>query len=224
MLIFCVIVSCTFALFGLVNGQESSKPILLDEFDSIDCENLLGRQDAFFAELSRNPSDIGYAIIYANEKRSEAYVRRLRAHLFIRQFDRTRVRIVLAKPKVESPVSGAFWRVPPGAAPPPYEEIELKASDVTRPFVYATNFSENVCPSFSADLFAQLILDNPRSRARVVIFGSKSSWRQSTANEELELMTQSTKLPKDRIEFYFVHRPGMFHTMTEYWYIPGRKK
>ena len=94
--------------------------------------------------------------------------------------------------------------------------------DVTRPFIFGTNFSENVCPSFSADLFAELILDNPGSRARVVIYGPTSSWRLSTANEELELMTRDTHLPKDRIEFYFVRRPGVSYTETEYWYIPAR--
>lgn len=212
-----------FLLLGIaVNSQDARKAILVDEFGSIGCDDMLGRQDAFFAELSRNPSDIGYAIIYSTEKKAEAFVRRLRANLFTRGFDQTRIRIILSKPKVDSSVSGAFWRVPPGAEPPPYEAIELKVPDVTRPFIFGTNFSENVCPSFSADLFAELILDNPGSRARVVIYGPTSNWRRSTANEELELMTRGTQLPKDRIEFYFVRRRGVFYTETEYWYIPPR--
>ena len=218
------IIAIFLVAFSLANGQDVPKAVLVDEFGSIVCEDLLGRQDAFFAELSNNPSDMGYEIIYSNEKKSDAFVRRLRANLFIRQFDRTRVRIILAKAKVGSPVSGAFWRVPPGAAPPQYEAIESMASDPTRPFVFGTNFSENVCPSFSADLFAQLILDHPRSRGRLVIYGPTSPWRQLTADEELKMMMDYTKLPKNRIEFYFVHRPNLSYTMTEYWYLPPRKK
>lgn len=78
------------------DGQDAPKAILIDEFGSIACEDLLGRQDAFFAELSRNPSDIGYAIVYSSEKKAEAFVRRLRANIFNRGFDQTRIRIILS--------------------------------------------------------------------------------------------------------------------------------
>jgi len=208
----------------LANGQDTPKAILVDEFGSIACADMLGRQDAFFAELSSNPMDTGYAIIYSNEEKSEALVRRLRANLFMRQFDRTRVQIVLAKSKDGSPVSGSFWRVPPGAEPPPFESIELKTPDATKPFIFGVSFSESDCPSFSPDLFAQLVLDHPGARARLVVYGPTSAWRQSTADEEYQQLMQYTKLPKDRVEFYFVHRPGEPLSWTEYWYLPPRKK
>ena len=205
-------------------SQDVPKPILFDAFGSIVCEDLLGRQDAFFAELANNPSDVGYEIIYTNEKSHRAFVHRLRANFFVRRFDRDRLKFVLAKPKPAQPVSGEFWRVPLGAEPPAYEPADQELPDATRPFIFGMNSSENVCPSFSPDLFAKLIVDNPGSRARLVIYGPTSSWRKSTAVEELELLTQYTELSKDRVEFYFVHRPREAYTETEYWYLPPRTK
>ena len=209
--------------FGVeANTQELPKAVLVDEFGAVSCEDLLSRQDYFLSELSKHPEDKGFAIVYADGRNPKGFVKFLTASLFMRQFDRNRMRIVLAQGKGDE-TNGRFWRMPTSAEIPSNDQIPENQFDLTKPFLYGQGFSENVCPSFSPDLFAELILNNPGSRARLVIAGPTSFWRQSTADEELETFERYTKLPKSRIEFYFVHGTPPY-TSTEYWYLPPKKR
>lgn len=208
--------------FGVgANAQEPPKAILVDEFDSISCEDLLGRQDYFLSELSKNPQDNGYAIIYDSGRNPKGFVKFLNASLYTRRFDRSRIQVILSKGS-DKYTNGRFWRAPPGADLPKFDEIATSLPDLSKPFLFGTEFSENVCPSFSRDLFSKLINENPGSYARTVIIGPSWSLRKSTADDELE-MFEHLGLPKNKIKFYFIHRPKLAFTETEYWYIPPRK-
>lgn len=218
-------IAILFSAFNvLAFGQEPPKSVLFDEFGNITCEDLLARNDAFLIELANNPQDIGYVILYSNARNPKGFVRFLEASLFMRRFDRSRIEIGLSSSGGDGDVQGAFWRVPPGATPPVFDKIEIPGPDTSKPFIAGTNFTDNVCPSFSADKYAKLILDTPGSRGRLVIFGPSSLWRRTAAEEELEMFRRHTQLPRNRIELYFVHTSEHSYATTEYWYIPAKKR
>ncbi|MEP6705172.1 MAG: hypothetical protein ABJB34_10245 [Acidobacteriota bacterium] len=221
---FCAIALLLLVFNVAILAQESPKAVLVDEFGNISCEDLLARNDYFLTQLSNNPQDVGYAIIYANGRNPKAFLRYVEASLFTRQCDRSRIKIILVSNGNNGDVVGAFWRVPPGAPAPVYDRVEVPGPDLAKSFIVGRTFTENVCPSFSPDLYAKLVLDNPGSLARVVISGPSVRWRLSAAREELEMLRRYTKLPRNRIKFYFVHTNDDSNATNEYWYIPRKKR
>ena len=204
------------------NSQEPPKAVLVDEFGNITCEDLLGRQDYFLSELSKNPQDIGYAIIYSSGRNPQGFVKFLAANMYMRRFDRSRLQIVLSK-GTSVDTSGQFWRIPPGAQLPKFDPVTQPVPNLTKPFLFGTDFSENVCPSFSPDLLAKLISENPGSYARIVISGPTWFWRKAGTQETLEWFKYSS-LDKNRMKFFYIHRPQLQFIETEYWYIPAKNK
>src|SRR5688500_4965970 len=98
-----------------MNGQESPKPILVDEFDSVPCGDLLGRTDSFFAELLKHPADAGYVFIFPNAKNPKGYRAWINANTYYRRFDRNRLKIVIASRPSGTATAAQFWRVQSGS-------------------------------------------------------------------------------------------------------------
>lgn len=210
------------SFFGSTSGQETPKAVLVDEFGFLQCGDLLARLDAFMVELQNNPSDRGYVLISEAKRYPKAFQRIVETSIFTRRFDRERISIVLVGKEMGS--EGQFWRVPLGADAPTFKHIALPEPDLTKPFRYGSDDRVGICPTFSPDLFAKLILDNPGSMARVVIAGPTVSSRLQTAKDVRETFERYTKLPADRISFYYVHRPEESMWETEYWFIPAKRR
>jgi hypothetical protein len=221
----CLFLVVCIATVGHAAAQESPRAVLVDEFDSIPCEDLKARTDSFVAELSQNPADVGYVLLPFSEKRPSEIELIVRAHLFTRQFERSRIRFVHSS-KAGMNVN-QFWRVPPGADLPESEAINAEDPDSSTAFLFGRSERHDlagVCPTFSPEDFSDLILRIPGSKARLVIFGPSASSRRMVANDELETFRTYTNLSPKQIEFFFVHRPSLPYTETEYWYIPPKEK
>jgi hypothetical protein len=205
-----------------VSAQERPTPVLVDEFGQITCEDLLARQDYFLSELSNNPQDIGYAVIYDSGQDPKGLAKLLNAGIYTRRFDRSRFKIALAKGS-DGSVNGQFWRVLPGASLPDFEPVSEPPTDPSKPMLFGADFSENICPTFSPDLFVKLVNENPGAHGRVVIVGPNWSSRKAAARVELEMLERAN-LRRNKIKFYYIHRPKLSFIEMEYWYIPSPKK
>lgn len=217
----CSLLVCVFAAIAVAAGQTSPNPILVDEFGEISCEELLGRTDAFFVELIQHPADTGLVSISSSSKWPDAKKLRIRTNVYMRQFDKNRLRIVIDSDGVGDVTQ--FWRIPPGAELPKFKEVLAEPRDVSKPFLFGAADDLGVCPSFIPDDFVKLIKDNPGSYGKLVIHGDTWQARESLAGKFLSQLTKAG-LSINRVRFYYFHRPKRFFSEVEFWFIPAKKK
>ncbi len=217
----CVIAVCVVAAVTLAAGQTPPKPILVDEFGKVSCEELLGRTDAFFVELIQHPADTGLVSISSSSKWPDTKKLRIRTNVYMRQFDKNRLRIVIDSDGVGDATQ--FWRIPPGAELPKFKEVLAEPRDVSKPFLFGAADDLGTCPSFIPDDFVNLIRDNPGSYGKLVVYGDTWQARESLAGEFLSQLTKAG-LSNKRVRFYYFHRPKRFFSEVEFWFIPTKKK
>ncbi|HQU93418.1 MAG TPA: hypothetical protein PLK77_14025 [Pyrinomonadaceae bacterium] len=90
--------------------------VLVDEFGAMPNDDIRGRLDLFFAELSNNPNNQGYIINYGTPAQVATRERLIRNHIAFRRFDASR--ITLVNGGNTGAVSTKLYRVPPGANNP----------------------------------------------------------------------------------------------------------
>src|SRR5688572_10030503 len=91
--------------------------ILIDEFGNLPADDIRGRLDNFFQELSNNPNNQGYIINYGTPAQIAARERLITNHINFRNFDRSRITLVRGGDTGEGPKT-RLYRIPPGAANP----------------------------------------------------------------------------------------------------------
>ncbi|NOT46992.1 MAG: hypothetical protein HOP17_04490 [Acidobacteria bacterium] len=94
------------------------KPVLVDEFGKMNNDDIRGRLDAFFADLSNNPNSQGYIINYGTDREIAAREKLITNHINFRNFDRSRITLVRGGAHDSGTVHTKLWRVPPGADNP----------------------------------------------------------------------------------------------------------
>ncbi len=94
------------------------KAQLIDEFGKMPNDDIRGRLDAFFADLSNNPQSQGYVILYGSEKEMSTREKLISNHINFRNFDRSRITIVRGGVHETGTVYTKLYRVPPGADNP----------------------------------------------------------------------------------------------------------
>jgi hypothetical protein len=92
--------------------------VLVDEFGKMPNDDIRGRLDAFFAELSNNPNNQGYIILYGTEAEMNQRERLITNHITFRNFDRSRITIVRGGAHPTGTVYTRLYRIPPGAENP----------------------------------------------------------------------------------------------------------
>lgn len=90
--------------------------VLVDEFGAMPNDDIRGRLDLFFAELSNNPNNQGYIINYGTPAQIATREKLIRNHIAFRKFDASR--ITLVNGGEGTGVSTKLYRVPPGANNP----------------------------------------------------------------------------------------------------------
>lgn len=91
--------------------------ILVDEFGRLPNDDIRGRLDNFFQELSNNPNNQGYIINYGTDREITARERLITNHITFRNFDRSRITLVRGGDRGNGPET-RLYRIPPGAANP----------------------------------------------------------------------------------------------------------
>lgn len=212
-----------FLFIQICIAQETPKAILVDSFGAITCEDVLARNDNFMTELSNNPNSQGYVVIYPKKgsfKQALSFEKLISGSIYFRRFDRSRVTFVRGSQTDEFKVE--LWRVPPGAETSSFTEekwIDL-AQSLTKPFVYASLSSEDICPTFSPETYADLLKNNPDLRGHIVIFNKSKKEAETEKKEWLKLFTEDQKVPKNRLKFFFAKNDG--YPEVEFWIVPRK--
>ncbi|MEP6705477.1 MAG: hypothetical protein ABJB34_11785, partial [Acidobacteriota bacterium] len=93
-------------------------PVLVDQFGKLTHDEIRGRLDAFFAELSNNPNNQGYIINYGTDRQIAERERLITSHIALRNFDRSRITLVRGGTTADGEASTKLYRIPPGAENP----------------------------------------------------------------------------------------------------------
>jgi len=93
-------------------------PVLVDEFGAMPNDDIRGRLDLFFAELSNNPNNQGYIINYGTPAQVATREKLIRNHITFRRFDASRITLVNGGDTGGGQPSTKLYRVPPGADNP----------------------------------------------------------------------------------------------------------
>ena len=96
---------------------ERATPILVDEFGKLPNDDIRGRLDNFFTELSNNPNNQGYIINYGTDREITARERLITNHITFRNFDRSRITLVRGGDRGNG-AETKLYRIPPGAVNP----------------------------------------------------------------------------------------------------------
>jgi hypothetical protein len=101
------------------SGPVTAAPeaVLIDEFGKLPNDDIRGRLDNFFQELSNNPNNQGYIINYGTDREITARERLITNHITFRNFDRSRITLVRGGDRGNGPET-RLYRIPPGAANP----------------------------------------------------------------------------------------------------------
>jgi hypothetical protein len=101
------------------SGPVDTRPeaILVDEFGRLANDDIRGRLDNFFQELSNNPNNQGYIINYGTDREITARERLITNHITFRNFDRSRITLVRGGDRGNGPET-RLYRIPPGAENP----------------------------------------------------------------------------------------------------------
>ena len=108
---------CTVTGSETAGVEQAPQPILIDEFGAMSNDDIRGRLDLFFAELSNNPNNQGYIINYGTPAQVAARERLIRNHITFRRFDASRITLVNGGDTGAGPTT-KLYRVPPGATNP----------------------------------------------------------------------------------------------------------
>jgi hypothetical protein len=92
--------------------------VLVDEFGKLPNDDIRGRLDSFFTELSNNPNNQGYIINYGSDKEIAARERLITNHIAFRNFDRSRITLVRGGASADGEPRTKLYRIPPGADNP----------------------------------------------------------------------------------------------------------
>jgi hypothetical protein len=93
-------------------------PVLVDEFGKLPNDDIRGRLDSFFTELSNNPTNQGYIINYGTDREIAARERLITNHIAFRNFDRSRITLVRGGASPDGEPRTKLYRIPPGAENP----------------------------------------------------------------------------------------------------------
>jgi hypothetical protein len=192
-------------------SQDPPKPVLLDEFGALPCDDLLGRTDALLAELSREPSSEAVILIYKPNKHPELATSRRRliwSTVKLRGLEPDRFSFYRRETSPDGDIRTQFWRVPLGADAPTagFENWPDEKPDTSRPFVFGYVDEVNECPTYVPQAFAKLILENPGSRGHIVLRTSKSDPivnRFGFADGFVKELVEQHGVPRKRLHLFF---------------------
>lgn len=110
--------SCPTTASETAGVAPNPEPVLVDEFGKMPNDDIRGRLDLFFAELSNNPNNQGYIINYGTPREIAARERLVTNHINFRGFDRSRITLVNGGASSTGEAQTKLYRIPPGAENP----------------------------------------------------------------------------------------------------------
>jgi len=217
-----ILITILLSLSGGIFAQEKSEPVQVDAFGKPTCEDLLARTSSFYYQLSQNPSSTGLVIIRPDKnspKDALFYKNAIMSTWKLSGFDSSKIRIVRGTDSSFG-IEITFWLVPPGSQVPESASADWPGERITsqKSFVYGTSFTGEMCPSFLAENYANLIKSNSKIKALVVIHPYNSATKWTLATEWRKILVEMYHIPLRQIRIFF-SKPAR-DERVEFWVVP----
>jgi len=232
-----------FILVGLVSvtpAQESPKAVLVDELaNSLCSDELRGRIDNYFMEISQRPNSVGYVIGNADSAipgRFERYFKLFHSHARLRRFDVNRIR--LYRGPNGSSMAFQLWVVPPGARPPkfPMEFHQQKFVNTTlfdasrihsirKGKIEFGEYTESAEPcDFGIGLsnFAAAVRSDPNLRAYLLVTSGgrrRKAWALGALETARQILSKEYGIKANRIKRIYAGRRS--EPVMQLWLVPN---
>ncbi len=108
---------CTTEASEIAGVADKPDPVQTDEFGKLANDQIRGRLDTFFAELSNDPTATGYIINYGSPREVATREKLIRNHIAFRKFDASRITIVNGGDQGTG-INTKLYRVPSSAENP----------------------------------------------------------------------------------------------------------
>lgn len=207
-------------LLNYAEAQESSRAVMIDSSEFVNCEWQRGYIDLLISELQNKPALKGVIVIHGHDP-VFPYADKLtiRNHLGFRKFDESRIEIVLGKREAKTRLE--LWTMPENDISEfKSEQWNYKITDWMQPtLVHSQSWVDGIgCGEYQPDLkfYSDFLLANNDLKARLIIrTGSIARFRNVKARLTEELM--KLKVSRSSLEFGYV--PSS-RDDVEYWYFP----
>ncbi len=205
-------------------GQRPAEAIPVDQFEKVNCEDLLARIDNLLVQLENNPESSAFIVINSKKgaPRGAEDSKTLIETIFqLRRFDLKRLRIVRGKESESD--GGMFYLVPPGTDDPikPAAAWPEKNLDFGSPFIYGVEADDDPCPSFPLPKYAETLRSNPSLRGHIVFFPHPRRNRNALMKEWTKALTVDHKIPRRQLRFFFGKASEWSY--TEFWLVPVKE-
>ena len=213
---------------GLGLAQDKPNAVQVDEFGRTPCDELGARASNLVQSISKAPASRALVISYPRAKGQS-----LAKHQFLQILANfasaeleNRVDFVMGEIRSETKVE--FWMVPQGAKEPYYrgERWPIPMHDLSKPFIYDSEDENGEYPTFILRKFAELLTNNPGSRAHIVVRkGGRYAFSfQGFADQWIDELNQKFGIPRKRIKVFHGKRTSYSVTYAEFWFVPAKWK
>lgn len=210
-------------------AQDKPVAILVDEFEVLSCDHMLGRLDTYFQEMRNEPESTGVIVTFgpASRKHRIAFQQSVfEKQAKWRQLDVGRFQFLRANS--EDKIFSQFWRVPPGASPPDIPGLDLSRTIPSnlKPFMMGedTKMGDQTCPELDdAETFAMFLKANPTARGNLVVRDFTLKRAQLKAPNTVRRFSSKYGIPRDRLRVFaakYEWPPNIDEPVVEYWYLP----
>ena len=223
----------SFALLILLSAlplwAQAPKPILVDEHGQLPCDDLLGRLDVYFSELSKDPGSIG--LVELSTTKEQKLLGIFRHHLMeahARDRDFTSNRIEFVRTISTETLAVRLWRIPSGATKPALTEVDMTYGlpETIKPMMLRVEYAyaDGICPEVDDDtVFAEFLKGNPNSRGNIVVRDLTIERARRKATRIREKFLTQHRISLDRLRF-FPRKSSVptnyLEPVVEYWYLP----
>jgi hypothetical protein len=207
-------------------AQEQPKAVQIDEFGRIPCDDLGSRASNLVQNVSETPGSRALVISYPGNHGQSLVLQQFRQILASFEFAKLedRVEFVIGERGGDAKVE--FWKVPQGAKEPGYngQRWKLPTQDLTKPFVFDAEDENGECPTFVLRKFAELLSNNPGSRANIVVVrgGRYAFPARGFADQWVVDLSNKFGISRKRIRIFYGKSSGNL-TYAEFWFVPSKR-
>ncbi|MGI9035655.1 MAG: hypothetical protein ACR2GD_06415 [Pyrinomonadaceae bacterium] len=210
--------------FQNFSAQEKSKAIMIDEFSSINCDEINARISHLFDDLRTDPNSKGYIIIYGSfDKPLEKYLyeSEFKANIAFGNFDEKR--IVFLHGTDEKTIRIQFWKTPYDAENPSFTEGKwnYKLPQKTKPFLlFKDSWIDEGChATYDINFYSKLLSANPQLKGNIIDYAKSRKNFYRERKYWLNELVKQRKVSKSQLNFFYVRRKT---PDTDFWLIPKR--
>ena len=213
------------AAFQFCLSQEKPKAVLIDEFDSVSCDELSLRVDKLFLALTNNSSSKGYIVIsgYKDEPiKKYFYAEKIKGYASWRKLDKNRFVFIFNNAEE---VRTQLWLVPNNADVSAFahETDNHKLPQTFKPtLIHKSSWISDGCPEgFSYELYSKFLQANPNVLGNLVIYYKSVNGLRRIKNDLLNKLAKQYKVPHSQLKFFSVKRKN---PDVEFWFVPKKRK